>query len=263
MKPVFVVGSGRSGTSVLLNTIRKTTDLSGHGEGHFYPLVLNLNRAVNQYFERRRHEGKNPQHMLHHVDVAELRDAVIAPMRDVFVDLYDGQSFVDKTPGPQGIAAIPFMQSIFPGMKVIYAKRRGIEVVRSAMLKFPHVDFEGHCENWATCMSGWKLSASRLSCDYVEIDQFNIARTPENVVEELAGLIGMDDDQKTKMVEHFERDRPQSSGDLNASARSIDEVDWTDEQIEIFRRVCGEMMDEFGYSESSSYFVDEASALSS
>ncbi|WP_291841581.1 sulfotransferase [Maricaulis sp.] len=255
MEPIFVVGSGRSGTSILLNTIRKTTGLPGHGEGHFYPVVLMLNRAVNEYFARRKRQAENPNHMLHHVDAAKFRKAMMEPVRDMYQEFYGSTAFVDKTPGLDGITAIPLMQRGFPGMKVVFAKRRGIEVVRSAVKKFPHVDFEGHCQSWAKCMAAWRVSRARLQCDFVEIDQFEIAQNPEKVVRDLGVVLRLDDEQRAQMLGFFQNDRPQSSGDLNATPKSIDEVEWTAEEIATFREVCGEVMFEFGYSEGAEYFA--------
>lgn len=258
MGPIFVVGSGRSGTSILLNTIRKTTGLQGHGEGHFYPILLALDKAVSQYFLKRDRQAENPKHMLHHVDAAKIRKAMLEPVRATFEELYDSSPFVDKTPGLDGITAIPHMQNGFPGMKVVFAKRRGIEVVRSAVKKFPHVDFEGHCHSWAKCMAAWRVSRGSLRCDFVEIDQFDIANKPEQVVNKLGAALGLDEPQRERMLSFFQNDRPQSSGDLNAVPKSIAEVEWSDEQIATFREICGDAMREFGYSESANYFAEPA-----
>ena len=56
-------------------------------------------------------------------------------------------------------------------------------------------------------------------------------------------------------MEHiFTHERPQSTGGVEElKAQDIKEVGWTDEQIEIFRKHCGEVSKKFGYSESSSY----------
>jgi len=260
MTPIFIVGSGRSGTSILLNTVRKTLDLPSHGEGHFFPMMLALNTATNQYFDRRKFQAKSPNHMLHNVDIKAFRRLLAEPVRKVFVDMYGEDGFVDKTPGRDGIVAIPHMQTVFPGMRVIYAQRRGLEVVRSAVRKFPHADFKTHCEIWRDCMVAWKASSARLRCDYIELDQFDLHTKPEAVTNQLAAFLELDDEQREKMLGFFQNDRPQSSGNLNEVVRAIGDLGWTDEQIDTFREICGEVMQECGYSETESYFAESEHA---
>jgi hypothetical protein len=240
----------------MLNTVRKTLEMPHHGEGHFFPIMHALHRATNMYFERHKFQAKSERHMLHHVDIAEFRNLLVEPVRTVYHNLYGGDGFVDKTPGKDGIVAIPHMQKVFPTMRVIYAQRRGLEVIRSAVLKFPQADFRTHCEIWRDCVMSWKESRERLRCAFYEVDQFDLHHYPELVTARLSTFLELSEEQSEKMLGFFRSDRPQSSGALNEVPRSIDELDWSAEQIDIFREVCGEAMEACGYSETASYYSD-------
>lgn len=251
--PIFIVGNGRSGTSVLLNTIRKTLDIPGHGEGHFHPLAYELMTATNRYFSKHEPRAKSESHLLHHVDLDVIRKKIRKVIAETYSEQYGGEFFIDKTPGPQAIQAVPFIQDAFANTKIIYAHRRGIEVIRSAMKKFPHVEFEGHCKIWRNSMTNWRTARSQLHIPYLEIDQHDIANSPSFVSKRIGALLELNDEHIATLEKHFTNDRPQSSGDLNTGMVSLETSGWDEEQIKIFRQICGPVMTEFGYSEGSDY----------
>lgn len=256
VSPVFIVGSGRSGTSILLNTVRKSARLVSHGEGHFFPIINMLEQANATFYHRNRGRAVNDRHMLHHVPPGQVTNLTRHLVRRIYKDVYGHREFVDKTPGLQGIKSIASMQGVFPSMHVIYAQRRGLEVVRSAMLKFPEVGFKTHCEIWRDCVMTWRDIRPELDCPFLEVDQYEILHNPEKVTEQLAHLLGFSDRQKGQMLTCFQVDRPQSSGDLNQVPKSIDELGWTAQQIGEFRAVCGPAMEVCGYSETETYYSE-------
>jgi hypothetical protein len=253
--PIFIVGNGRSGTSVLLNTIRKTLDIPGHGEGHFHPLAFELMTSANRFFNKNERKAESENHLLHYVELKKIKREIRNIIAATYKEQYGTEYFIDKTPGPQGVQSVPFVQDAFPNTKVIFAHRRGIEVVRSAMKKFPHVEFEGHCKIWKNSMANWRTARSQLHVPYLEIDQHDIANSPSLVSKRIGDLLELDEEQVKTLETYFTNDRPQSSGDLNTGMVSLETSGWDEEQIRIFRRNCGAIMTEFGYSEGSDYRV--------
>ncbi|WP_156811892.1 sulfotransferase family protein [Robiginitomaculum antarcticum] len=254
--PIFIVGSGRSGTSVLLNTLHKTLNLPCHGEGHFYPLALPLITATNDFFEKHASKSESSSHMLHDVKVEEVRGKIGDMIAEIYKKQYGANVFIDKTPGPTGIEAIPFIQEAFPDIRIIYTKRRGIEVVRSAVRKFPHVAFEGHCEIWRDSMTTWRDARPKLHVPYLEIDQHDIALNPALIAEQIGELLELNPHQVNTVKSYLLTDRPQSSGKLNSGTVNIESSGWDEKEIKIFRKICGPIMTVFGYTEDGNYRID-------
>jgi hypothetical protein len=48
---VFIIGAPRSGTSVVLEAMRRVCELPGHGESHVMPLVQRLIYSSQKYLD--------------------------------------------------------------------------------------------------------------------------------------------------------------------------------------------------------------------
>ena len=256
--PVFVVGNGRSGTSIMLSTVRKTLGWKYHGEGHVYPLLHELLLGVDRYFKSKRVKNlqKNQGHMVTHVKPSQVKNQMPAMFRVVFDGVYGTTEFVDKTPGPNAMLSLPFLYRAFPDMRVIHMKRRGIEVVRSAERKFPDASFETHVKAWAKAINNWEKVEPRLVCPHITIDQYELATNPEDVSRRLGDFLSLTDDQEEAMLGYFQNDRPQSSGSLNLGGVSLEDTGWDDDKIATFRAIGDDIMKRHGWSETEAYFAD-------
>ncbi|MGJ8560383.1 MAG: sulfotransferase [Litorimonas sp.] len=255
--PIFIVGNGRSGTSVMLSTVRKTLSWKYHGEGHLYPLLRELSLASNKYFDspRIKNLSKSDAHLIHHIKRPAVNRRLAKLVRELFLEIYGTTEFVDKTPGPASILSLPILQAAFPKMKIIHMKRRGIEVVRSAVKKFNKTDFETHCNIWKRALANWDIVEPRLIVPHITIDQNTLATEAEVTVERLKEFLDLNPKQAQAMLGFFQNDRPQSSGNLNKGGISLETSGWSDEEIEIYRRVGNKMMARHGWSEDEKYFA--------
>lgn len=252
--PIFVLGSGRSGTSILTAALRSGAGIPGFGEGHFLPLLTFLVRELDRYFRGKETLRENEQHMISHIKQRDVENEIIAVFKKRCEGFHHDGVWLDKTPTAAMIKAVPHLNRAWPEARYIFAKRRGIENIISRLKKFPHVEFEGHCKQWADCMKSW-LEVKELIVDYsIEVDQRDIALHPEETAMRVGELLALSREKVVKISNTFSQKRPQSTGsEESEKAMEITETGWTSEQIEIFRKHCGEVSAVFGYTETSDY----------
>jgi hypothetical protein len=167
--PVFIVGSPRSGTSVLVIALTRA-GYQGYHEGNFLPLMMSVGDMVDRYFAGA--GKKNPKVLAAHVDPALLKSRLQDVFRTVTQELNTGPYWFDKSGNHEMIRAVPILRRLWPESVFIFAKRRGIENLVSRTKKFPTRDFEYHCVDWAKNMSTWREVRAQLPNDtYAEVDQ--------------------------------------------------------------------------------------------
>ena len=183
--PVFIIGSPRSGTSILSAALH-AAGYSGYDEGHLLSLIRVLSEVVDSFFAT--HDLQSDGQLLSHVDNEKIKRAMALVLKTFQVGP-TREPWVDKTPGTDMYFAAPYIQEFWPTAKFIFAKRRGIENIVSRMKKFPDAPFADHCEDWASTMSGWRVLRD-TGLDYIEIDQMDIARQPMTAAKRLCRLPG-------------------------------------------------------------------------
>ena len=255
-QPIFIIGSGRSGTSILTGAIRSGGKIEGYLEGHFLPLILFFMKDIERYYFSKRSLLNDNRHMIADINQEVIEQEIITLFREKCESLSSSKVWLDKSPDSAMIKASPYILKIWPQAKFIFAKRRGIENIISRLKKFPHVSFEQHCIMWKDCMESWLQVKDKLIESSIEIEQRNIALHPKNVSKKIGAFLRLEQDKIKNIENIFTTQRPQSTGsEENLQAISIKETGWTEEEIKIFRRICGAVSQKFGYSESSSYFL--------
>src|SRR6056297_1112417 len=255
-RPVFILGSGRSGTSILTAAIKQGGEIAGFNEGHFLPLLGHFMRETERYFRIKRNLLDDPRHMIAHVDSSSLETEIISLFKRQFEAIQEDERWLDKSPGAAMIRAVPFLKQAWPGADFIFAKRRGIENVQSRLKKFPHVDFENHCRQWADCMTAWLEVKDKVADRSIEVEQRDIARRAQDVAVRIGQLLEFGPGHIKRVADIFTNSRPQDTGGQeNDKALDIRETGWTSQQIRIFQKHCGAVSERFGYSETSTYFL--------
>jgi hypothetical protein len=156
-------------------------------------------------------------------------------------------NWMDKTPGVAMIQAAPLLRRVWPGSRFIFMKRRGIDNIESRRRKFPDIDFADHCAAWADAMLAWHAIRAELAPVSVEIDQLTMARQPNEVVDEVADLLTLTEDETARMLRALNTDRPQRTAGSLADSADRRALDWTNEQRQQFETICGDAMRQFGY----------------
>jgi Sulfotransferase family len=250
--PVFIVGSPRSGTSVLVIALTRA-GYQGYHEGNFLPLMMSVGDMVDRYFAGA--GKKNPKVLAAHVDPALLKSRLQDVFRTVTQELNTGPYWFDKSGNHEMIRAVPILRRLWPESVFIFAKRRGIENLVSRTKKFPTRDFEYHCVDWAKNMSTWREVRAQLPNDaYAEVDQRDLLLNTDAVAAKISALLQLAPAQAQTIVKTFQSARPQETEKGSAvQTYSLDSVGWSQEQLATFKKYCEAEMHAYGYGLGPEY----------
>ncbi len=250
--PLFVVGSPRSGTSILVRALQRS-GYSGFNEGNFLSLIHPLLRDIDRHFAT--FGTDNPQVLTSRIDRQGLKDVVARQVVNAALAQYETPVWLDKTGNPEMIEIIPIMRRLLPTSHFIFAKRRAIENLVSRVVKFPKHSFEYHCNDWARNMAAWrKLKEAHPNVPAIEVDQHDISEQPSATAQKIAQFLGLTAEAQATLERTFRSERPQQSEPGSAQRTlSLQSTGWSAEQLRIFNECCGEQMRAFGYSTDAHY----------
>jgi hypothetical protein len=249
--PVFVLGTTRSGTSVVQLALLNALGYKGHGEGHLLPLLHDLAAAAEEFW-RRSGPAIQASTAVSHVDRNAVLEGICNLVAGVYRSLYAGHPFAEKTPSIQAIWAAPLIHRVWPHAKVIYCRRRGIENVQSKRRKFPEAGFRQQCVEWSRCMLEWR----RVKADvrrHCEVDQFEIARAPVSSARRIGDVLGLGAEQVSSIARFFAEEAPQQQSKTHDPVK-LDDMTWTPEEKSLFRELCGPAMEAYGYTYDERYW---------
>jgi hypothetical protein len=252
--PVFIVGSPRSGTSILVSAMQNA-GYFGYNEGNFLTLVRIVEMHVERFFKAQ--GSTHPRVLTSHIDQAELVFKLATVMAETAESKQQRSPWFDKTGSMQMVEAMPILYRIWPSARFIFAKRRGLENIVSRVVKFPRHDFTYHCVNWAGTMAAWsRIRAEHPEVPGIEVDQRDISDAPEETARMIGAFLELDREAQGRMSATMTRDRPQETRPGSASrVITLAETGWTDEQIAIFERECGAQMRAYGYTTDETYRI--------
>jgi hypothetical protein len=246
-RPVFILGSARSGTSAVTQALLTATTYQGYEEGHFFDVLAPLTVALNEFLTTKADEhGRNTTaSRISRTFVDEgLDDIMITVARELFPK----GLWLDKTPNTNMIHLAPRFLHIWPNAKFVFMKRRGIENVASRLRKFEY-NFARNCREWAAAMEAWLAVRDQLAGSSLELDQATAAREPELAAMRLAELISLSDTEQRRIGQVLASERVQQTGDAAAVAKPLLDMGWRADWVEAFREICGPMMCAFSYTE--------------
>lgn len=253
-RPVFIIGSERSGTTILAQALRDGTGYTGYNEGHIFPLLARLRDETAKYYQQRKDAAAMPGTLIGNVPEAVVRDGLAELFSLIAHASYGSDLWFDKTPGLPPILAAPAMLDVWPQAKVIFARRRGIENIASRLKKFPQLSFERHCRDWAACMLGWREVQPLLGDRSLEIDQYDIDTDPRSVAARIAAFLEFGAAEAEAMARIFASEKPEWTRLPGAKAApALAEMPWSEDQRALFRKHCGRAMQVYGYTEDEAY----------
>ncbi len=250
--PIFIVGSPRSGTSILVTALTGI-GYQGYNEGNFLPLMHTIGRNIDHHF---RVYGKpHPKVLAAQVDPQLLKSRIESIFKEITDKLNIGPLWLDKSGNAEMIRAIPTLRRLWPDSVYIFAKRRAIENVLSRIKKFPGRSFEQHCADWAKSMTAWREIREALPPGvYLEVDQQDLIRKTEAISEAIAVFLELGREQSETLVKIFKTKRPQETAQGSASKTySLESLGWSESELAIFKQHCGPEMEAYGYGLGADY----------
>jgi hypothetical protein len=241
---VFIGGSARSGTSILLFALKDVFGLPGHGESHVTPVFERMLSSIDESFARL--EKIQASVLAKQLSRQHIEDHILTLLRDFYLEQYPSGRWVDKTPGIHAIRGLAYINRMFPDARLIATKRNGIEVVASHVKKFQS-PFAKACLVWTNTMQA--LLQIRNSCqNLLEIDQYDFRNSAEQTSAQIAAHLGAPE-RAAALTQYLLTKQVQTSSAHDSSGRlTLSDVNWSVEQKEIFKRECGKLMETYGYA---------------
>lgn len=259
-KQVFVLGSPRSGTSLLSHALRNVAGYQGFNEGQVFAAVAPVIKALQQYYASVKSIQDHPKHMISLYPLGAVEESVLAIFRSIADETFGDGPWMDKTPGEPMIRSAVLLRRIWPDSFFIFTKRRGIENVLSRERKFSSHAFEFHCKQWAACMAAWKDVSAELGDGCLEVDQLDLAENPAAVARDLAAGLELPEGSVAELETVFRTVHPEDSGGQSRARTTLADTGWDSARQEIYRSVCGGIAEAYGYTLDATYRVEATMA---
>lgn len=233
---IVLTGVGRSGTTALLRALGEHPGV--RSSGHAHNVVFDVLEAgrINRTLPSRR-AAMQLGDEAHDALFRKLILDLVLPSTDRPDGTRRGRTpllFTNLTPD-----AASYLLGLFPEARVLCLVRSGTEVVRSRMRHpvFGTQPFEQHCRAWANAgaMHAWAQARPRCLCVRYE----SVRDSPEQACEEIHAFCGLSPSPLPALHLRSRTYHPTPAGAPDG---------WTRDEHELFVSLCGEAMEQLGYS---------------
>lgn len=264
--PLFVVGAGRSGTSVLLQALgQHPAIIAFPGES---PFLTSIGGDATLFSGQEQSYYRNAIRLSY--------SSIINKLRRLGFEASGGEHYALKTIAKHKVSHQQFSNSaikywaaktfptelvsegldaVYPGTKYVYIIRNGLEVVHS-MTKFhgfKENDFISHCRTWAA--SAEKYAYLQIKPNALTIRHELLSKEPDCVFSKIYKFLALTDNgqsadfTKTNVIHPLDKtDVHTDSSQALLSKRGSPSALWNKEQRAIFLDICAYQMNKFGYA---------------
>lgn len=273
--PFFIVGSGRSGNTLLRRI------LLAHSELYIPPETYVLGRAITAF---RRYNNMRWPHLVSLIySIFEFHPEFVTfdcwlgplakevaycpvPSRNLAYILdrfyryhaeikgFTPTRWGDKT--PLNVYDLPLIREVFPGAQFIHILRDGCDVVESYLRSGIYKDLESAAQRWSTSVSAYQEFSRKFPGSCFEVRYEDLALKPEETVQGVCGFLKIDfepsmlgsEDLSSQMGdvglhEHHKR----VSGKITASRIGTGREALTAEQKRNLSPIIDQLLVELGY----------------
>ena len=242
MAPVFIVGSPRSGTSMLHWSLAQHSQLWGSAESDF---LFEWVKGTNQAWAAGNVHGELHWLPKEKVSREEFFGFAGAGIDAMYRSRSEGKRWLEKT--PRNVFLYDSLRLMFPGARFIHIVRDGRQAVDSMQRKFGLP--------FARCLRTWKrhvsagLEASRLGYgDLLQVHYEDLVRDSLCSMNAVFDFIG--EELESACLEFLKQPINTAPGrERESSLQKLDSerVDWDFLRAMVFRLTCGSLQDSLGY----------------
>ena len=257
-RSVFVIGSPRSGTSVLGWAIAQHQDMWTGPEADF-PYQFGRSRELERIWNlcAKRKGGWLDRH---EVSREEYLASIGLGLDQLFRTRSKGQRWIDSTPA--NVLVAPMLAQLFPNAKFLHIVRDGRWVVNSLMRSGIDVraakDFTTATKTWRTYVNAGRKFGDAQPDRALEVRQEKMERNPESVMREVQCFLDLEHSDKPA---EFLRTRRINSSYATTLRENLKETNpnavpkapwqqWSPSEKDTFRSLAMETMAELGYDTS-------------
>ena len=257
-RSVFVVGSPRSGTSVMSWAIAQHPDMCTGPESDF-PYHFGKSRELTNIWDicTKRETGWLARHGV-------TRDEYLAciglGLDQLFRTRSKGRRWVDSTPA--NVLVGPMLVRLFPNAKFLHLVRDGRLVVNSLLNSGFDIiaakNFTNATKTWKTYVNAGRKFRDARPDRVLEIRQENMERDPESVMREVQAFLDLEHSDKPAEFLRTRRINSSYASTLreNLKVTNPDAVPkapwrhWSPSEKDTFRSIAMETMAQLGYDTS-------------
>lgn len=265
--PIFIVGAGRSGTSILLQALGKhPAILSFPGEAPFltsiggnaslFDPILNKEN-VEYYRSSLKIDIDHLYNLLGKLGI-EIAGGKYYGMRNILKSAWTNKSFTSKNHWSAKTAPTEKVANgllnIYPNARFIYIVRNGIDVVhsRTKFHGFCDNEFQQHCHAWSNSITKYRylIHHNRAVC----VRHENLLSDPVEFFNEIFDFLNLEYTNKCteyviKTLVHPLNQNSQYSVNAIEQLKSRESPfsSWTTDQQNVFFSICSEAMADMNY----------------